>query len=149
MANAKKLQLLGPFPSGGAVDPSVVEPIVEGYLKKNPINPSCYFTSLALAKAAAATAEEVGRSDTVYFYGQKLMVDDGTTVKWYTIQRDRTLLEDGSGNSSFTTDSTLTLKDGVLKVNTTNEMTADNTLPITSAGVYAQVGNINALLETI
>jgi hypothetical protein len=36
MANAKKLQLLGPFPSGGEVDPSVVERIVEEYLKKNP-----------------------------------------------------------------------------------------------------------------
>lgn len=119
-----------------------------------PLDARCYFNSLALAKAAAATAEEAGSSNTVYFYGQKLMVDDGTSVKWYTIQRDRTLLEDGTGGSSsggtsFTTDNTLILKDGVLKVNTTNDVAADNTLPITSAGVYTQVGNINVLLETI
>lgn len=50
---------------------------------------------------------------------------------------------------SFETDETLTLKDGVLSVNTTDQMEQDNTLPMTSAGVYAQVGNIEALLKTI
>ena len=49
----------------------------------------------------------------------------------------------------FETDSTLTLKDGVLSVNTTDQMEQDNTLPITSAGVFATVGNIEALLKTI
>ena len=39
--------------------------------------------------------------------------------------------------------------DGVLSVNTTNDMEQDNTLPITSAGVFATVGNIEALLKTI
>jgi hypothetical protein len=50
---------------------------------------------------------------------------------------------------AFETDHTLTLKNGVLSVNTTDEMEKDNTLPITSAGVYATVGNIEALLKTI
>ena len=50
---------------------------------------------------------------------------------------------------SFETDSTLVLKDGILSVNTTNQMEQDNTLPITSAGVFATVGNIEALLKTI
>lgn len=49
----------------------------------------------------------------------------------------------------FETDHTLTLKNGILSVNTTNDMEQDNTLPITSAGVYATVGNIEALLKTI
>lgn len=49
----------------------------------------------------------------------------------------------------FETDATLTLKDGILSVNTTDQMEQDNTLPITSAGVYATVGNIEALLKTI
>lgn len=49
----------------------------------------------------------------------------------------------------FETDATLTLKDGVLSVNTTDQMEQDNTLPITSAGVYATVGNIEVLLKTI
>ena len=53
-------------------------------------------------------------------------------------------------NDIMTTDNTLTLSaDGVLSVNTTNEMEQDNTQPITSAGVYVTVGNIEALLKTI
>lgn len=49
----------------------------------------------------------------------------------------------------FKTDDTLILENGILSVNTTNEMEQDNTLPITSAGVFATVGNIEALLKTI
>ena len=49
----------------------------------------------------------------------------------------------------FETDQTLKLEDGILSVNTTNQMEQDNTLPITSAGVYATVGNIEVLLKTI
>ena len=52
--------------------------------------------------------------------------------------------------ANFTTDKTLNLsEDGVLSVNTTDQMEQDNTLPITSAGVFATVGNIEALLKTI
>lgn len=54
-----------------------------------------------------------------------------------------------SGGVQFKPDKTLTLKDGILSVNTTNNMEQDNTLPITSAGVFATVGNIEALLKTI
>lgn len=51
----------------------------------------------------------------------------------------------------FETDETLTLdlKTNVLTVNRANDVEEDNTLPITSAAVFAEVGNINALLETI
>ena len=55
----------------------------------------------------------------------------------------------GGGSAGFLTDETLTLKDGILSVNTTDQMEQDNTLPITSAGVYTTVGNIGALLKTI
>lgn len=44
---------------------------------------------------------------------------------------------------------TLRLQGGVLSVNTTNVAEADNTQPITSAGVNTIVGNIDALLRTI
>ncbi len=49
----------------------------------------------------------------------------------------------------FTTDETLSLKDGVLSVNTTDTVANDNTLPITSAAVAVTVGNIEVLLNTI
>ena len=55
----------------------------------------------------------------------------------------------GGGGVQFEVDNTLRLENGVLSVNTTNQMEQDNTLPMTSAGVYATVGNIEALLKTI
>ena len=58
-------------------------------------------------------------------------------------------LEQVPNGVAFETDHTLTLKDGILSVNTTDQMEQDNTLPMTSAGVYATVGNIEALLKTI
>ena len=60
-------------------------------------------------------------------------------------------LEDALKNAGtkFTTDETLTLKDGVLKVNTATSAEGDNTLPITSAAVAETVGNIEILLKTI
>ena len=53
------------------------------------------------------------------------------------------------GNADFQVGETLKLENGILSVNTTNNMEQDNTLPITSAGVFATVGNIEALLKTI
>lgn len=57
----------------------------------------------------------------------------------------------GSGGAGvrFCTDETLTMENGVLRVNTADTVTEDNTLPVTSAAVYETVGNINALLSTI
>lgn len=59
-----------------------------------PLDARCYFTDLASAEAAAAQAEEVGSTNTIYHYGMRLLVDDGSTITWYTIQRDGTLLPD-------------------------------------------------------
>ena len=39
--------------------------------------------------------------------------------------------------------------DGTLSVDTAAAVEQDNTRPITAAAVYTEVGNINALLETI
>lgn len=43
----------------------------------------------------------------------------------------------------------LSIEEGVLSVETTNNAEEDNTKPMTSAGVYIQLGNINVLLEKI
>lgn len=40
-------------------------------------------------------------------------------------------------------------KDGILSVDTADKAEKDNTKPITSASVYLEIGNINALLATI
>lgn len=54
----------------------------------------------------------------------------------------------GSG-TEFQTDDTLTMEDGTLRVNVTDVVEEDNTLPITSAAVAATVGNIEVILQTI
>ena len=76
--------------------------------------------------------------------GHRLVVTKGSEEQSIDIM-DGT---DSSG-TSFTTDETLKLIDGVLSVNLSESVEKDNTLPITSAAVYTEVGNINALLETI
>lgn len=44
---------------------------------------------------------------------------------------------------------TLVITNGVLSVNRAHSAEADNTLPITSAAVHTEIGNIDALLKTI
>ena len=57
--------------------------------------------------------------------------------------------EKGNDGTIFTPDETLSLKDGILSVNTAKEPEPDNTLPITSAAVAQTVGNIEELLKVI
>lgn len=53
------------------------------------------------------------------------------------------------GGVDFVTDETLSLKNGVLSVNTTDAIEPGNDLPVTSSAVYNTVGNIETLLSTI
>lgn len=53
------------------------------------------------------------------------------------------------GVGSYAVGDGLVVKDGVLSVDVAASVERDNTKPITSAAVYTEVGNINALLETI
>lgn len=56
----------------------------------------------------------------------------------------------GGGGMPFDIDNkTLVVENGVLRVNTINDVQQDNTQPITSAAVYTTVGNIGAILDTI
>lgn len=67
-----------------------------------------------------------------------------------TAARAAELVEINSIKADLKTDETLHFdENGVLGVNTTDEAEADNTLPITSAGVHTQLGNIEILLGTI
>ena len=57
----------------------------------------------------------------------------------------------GGGGTAYTIGHGLKLdaKTNTLSVDTADKMEQDNTLPITSAAVYVEVGNINAILKTI
>ena len=72
----------------------------------------------------------------------KVNSDIGTAVAEY-------LKDNPIKGTEFETDETLTLKDGILSVNTADIVEQDNTLPITSAAVHTTVGNIEALLSAI
>ena len=110
-----------------------------------PLDASEVHGSMTEAEAYAATATA--------YAGQtiKVKMDDGK-YHLYTLQPSSTglVLEDiSTGGVDFETDDTLTLENGILSVNTTDKIESDNTLPITSAGVHATVGNIDVLLKTI
>ena len=84
------------------------------------------------------------------------MIDDSAVQPdpsmWESVLKRLARLEAGGGSGggvSFVLGETLELDNGVLNVKTTNAAERDNTLPITSSGVYTIVGNIGAVLDTI
>lgn len=60
-----------------------------------PLDAKSYFESLELAQAAAATAQEAGSSETVYYFGQTIAVVENSVSTLYIIQPDKTLKEVG------------------------------------------------------
>lgn len=57
--------------------------------------------------------------------------------------------EKGDVGTGFSTGETLYWENNALHVKTASSVEENNSLPITSAGVFKEIGNINALLETI
>lgn len=62
-----------------------------------PLDSRCYFESLALAQAAAATAEEVGSTNSVYYYGEVISVVENGAADLYIITPSKTLQKVGAG----------------------------------------------------
>lgn len=56
-----------------------------------PLDPKSYFESYDAAVAAAATAEPAGSTNTVYYYGNPVVVVENGKAKIYQIQPDKTL----------------------------------------------------------
>lgn len=73
----------------------------------------------------------------------KAVDENNRPIEWVAVDPSKT------GGTSFEVDETLTLEDGILSVNTADNAEKDNTLPITSAAVYTEIGNIDVLLKTI
>lgn len=69
-----------------------------------PVEYNAYFNSYDEAVAAAATAEAPGSSNTVYYYGQKIVVVGDASADLYIIQPDGTLKPaggSGDGDKTF------------------------------------------------
>ena len=87
-----------------------------------------------------------GVSCTHSWNGTTLIVTSASGTSSADLKGDKGDKGDGV---SFTTDDTLTLSNGTLKVNTANAVSANSTLPVTSAAVYSVLGDIESLLATI
>jgi hypothetical protein len=57
-----------------------------------PLDARSYFESLSAAKEAAAKAEEVGSTNTAYYYGQTIAVVEEDVATLYIIQPNKTLI---------------------------------------------------------
>ena len=90
-----------------------------------------------------------GVSATHSWSGTTLTVTSASGTSSADLKGEKGDKGDKGDGVSFTTDASLTLANGVLKVNTANAVEANNTLPVTSAAVHAIVGDIEALLATI
>lgn len=94
-----------------------------------------------------------GKANEILYLRQ--LADNRYTKKEYgeQLKNDVEVLKrkmDGmQGGVEFETDETLLLENGILRVNTAEDAEQNNTLPITSAAVFAEIGNINTLLATI
>lgn len=77
----------------------------------------------------------------------------GDNGNWWIGEEDTGVLADPSASDNVVSfivgDNLYMSPEGRLSVVTTNDAEQDNTQPITSAGVYVQLGNILSLLETI
>ena len=87
--------------------------------------------------------------DTVYHPEDVLSRDEMDALDSLVLQMQQLKEQLNQQSVVLRTDESLTFRDGILSVNTTDDMARDNTLPISSAGVYATVGNIAQLLKTI
>lgn len=150
----------------GTINPEDIAAAVEDYLSKNPPEPGedggYYIPDVSQPDADSVQFSFMGSkfgmptvpAVSVPLPKPEVVLELDTTLTQAGKAADAKAVGDAisklsGGNVNFQVDETLTLKDGVLSVNTTNNMEQDNTLPITSAGVFATVGNIEALLKTI
>lgn len=111
-----------------------------------------YQSLLELATAAKASGDRMDAALSGGEAGQVLTQTESGIPEWQDPQGG------GGGGGTWNTlvgkpfrtlGDTLKVNDGVLDVNTAAAVEQDNTLPITSAAVYTEVGNINAILELI
>lgn len=118
-----------------------------------PLDARSIFNSFEEAEAAAKNAVEVGSSDGTYYFGELIVVVENNAAKLYVIQPDKSLKEisgqETSSNYNIGSGLKLDRDTNTLSVDVATEVLEDNTLPITSAAVYTEVGNINVLLQTI
>ena len=107
-----------------------------------PLDARSYFEKLSDAEAAAASAKEVGSTDSVYYYGQTLAVVENNIATLYIIQPDQTLTLLGGDleSSSIQIDSKqFVFENGVLSLQNFQLAQAGQMLTVGSDGTLTWV----------
>ena len=98
------------------------------------------------AVQVANTIEPKNNGNFPVAMADRIQTSDGKTVE----EKFSELSQGGESGGSYKAGENIEItSDGTINVLTTNEAAEDNTRPITSAGCYMIVGNIEALLKTI
>lgn len=116
--------------------------VLNGKLDANKL-PEAINDALAQAKASGEFDGKDGVSVSHSWNGTTLTITSASGTS------SANLKGDPGDVASFDTDESLTLENGVLKVNTTSVVAQNSTLPVTSAAVYALVGDIESALAAI
>lgn len=116
-----------------------------------PIDARSYFESLKAAQDAARTAQAVGSKDSVYYFGQTLVVVESNLATFYIIQPDGSLspvggeqsasIEVNPGQFEFDESGNLSLKGF-------NQATLGNLLSVGPDGALTYVAPIDAYTKT-
>lgn len=102
--------------------------------------------TITRAEKAALRAESMARHPAVPGYNGFWMLYDYNTGQY--VESDIPL-PSGVDNYRIGSGLTLDVKTNTLSVDTAESVEKDNTKPITSAAVYTEIGNIEALLQAL
>lgn len=84
-----------------------------------------------------------------YYSDTNIENDNGAHMDVRYVADTKLYIDNHSGGAGYQIGDGLKISDGKLTVDTATEVEQDNTKPVTSAAVYAQIGNIAALLAEI
>lgn len=126
-----------------------------GYIAGKPLRATSIPLAFQIEKSGFVSSGETPIPPTPDLYSQLLEriaeVGEGSLDPEVVAKAVEDYLKENppSGGLQFETDSTLSLEEGVLSVNTAEEAEENNNLPITSHAVYNEFSKAVALLRTI
>lgn len=132
-------------PAAGGKDPEYTPDEYQQFVKQ-------------IEQAAQQAKDSANRSETAADKAESAAIHQpviGENGNWQIWNPETGKYEDsgfpasGGGGGGYKIGDGLKLENGVLSVDTASEVQQDNTKPVTSAAVYTQLGNVEALLASI
>lgn len=132
-------------PEAGGTDPGYTPDEYQQFVQQIEEAAKQATESAERSKTAADKAEEAAIRQPVIGENGNWEIWDPETGEY----KDSGFPATGSGGGGYKIGDGLKLENGVLSVDTAAEVQQDNTKPVTSAAVYTQLGNVEALLASI